>query len=217
MTNGETHPAHYVGASNEARDNIDLYETPAKVTNALVGALPDGARSLFDISESWRIWEPACGRGAISSVLLENGLSVVSTDKFDHGYMENESRGSADFFDDASRVYAHGLNTIITNPPYQVKQGGRTIRVEDWIERCFAYPEIERAILLLKTTAIAGIARSKVMEKHLVHVWQFEERVAMLKNGVPQANMIDFAWMMFWRERPSYLYPTVSWITTREK
>ena len=53
----------------------DLYETPPEATHALLRAekLPK------------RIWEPACGRGAIVNVLREAGHEVVATDLVNYG------------------------------------------------------------------------------------------------------------------------------------
>jgi hypothetical protein len=53
----------------------DLYETPSVAVEALlrVEHLPH------------RIWEPACGRGAIVNVLRSAGHSVVASDIADYG------------------------------------------------------------------------------------------------------------------------------------
>ncbi len=204
------HPAHYVGASTNERSEGDFYETPESATLALLEQLK------LELPDQWlardAVWEPAAGKGAIASVLRANGLECFATDKFDR-MPEETAFFSVDFFGAAAEKFAKRGNfkTIITNPPYRVKQDGKWISVEDWITRAFEFPSVEDVFLLLKTTALAGQARSLVMERHLWHVWQFRGRVAMLRDGVPQQNMIDFAWMWFRREE-SNGFATISWI-----
>ena len=56
------------------------------------------------------IWEPACGNGAISKVLVAHGYHVVSTDLIHRGF----GIGGINFLTEpASRA-----RNIITNPPY---------------------------------------------------------------------------------------------------
>lgn len=201
------HPAHYVGASYNERAEKDFYETPPEATRALLVAL--------DVTGDWlrerSIWEPACGRGAIASVLEREGIKVLSTDIYDHGFKGNSAEGPVDFFSGSAEKYAAGCDVIITNPPYRVKQNDQWRHVEDWIERAFEFKSIQNVFFLLKTTALAGQARSLVMERHLWHMWQFRNRVAMLRDGVPQENMIDFAWYWFRRDTLR-VDPTISWI-----
>jgi hypothetical protein len=57
----------------------DWYPTPAWATQILMDVEPFvGA-----------IWEPACGDGAMSKVMMAAGHTVYSTDLFDRGYGEN--------------------------------------------------------------------------------------------------------------------------------
>src|SRR5262249_58723087 len=58
-----------------AERGLDLYETPAVAVEALLRAerLPR------------QIWKPACGRGAIVSVLRAHGHEVVASDIADYG------------------------------------------------------------------------------------------------------------------------------------
>ena len=59
---------------------------------------------------SENIWEPCCGGGHISEVLIKHGYRVQSTDLTDHGY----GRFGVDFLTQSEPVDAD----IITNPPY---------------------------------------------------------------------------------------------------
>lgn len=83
-----------------SRPANDFYPTPASATRALL--------SVETFAGS--IWEPACGDGAISRVLVVHGCHVVSTDLIDRGF----GTGGVNFL--TERV-ARARN-IITNPPY---------------------------------------------------------------------------------------------------
>jgi hypothetical protein len=56
------------------------------------------------------IWEPACGDGAIATVLAAAGHSVVSTDLYDYGF----GLAGIDFLAQT----APRARDIVTNPPY---------------------------------------------------------------------------------------------------
>src|SRR5215470_5861126 len=61
-----------------ARADHDFYPTP-----------PEAVRALLSVEQfDGPIWEPACGDGAISRVLEEQGHQVTSTDLIDRGYGE---------------------------------------------------------------------------------------------------------------------------------
>jgi hypothetical protein len=77
----------------------DYFATPGHVTKALL------RREKF----TGQIWEPACGQGWMSEVLIEWGYDVVSTDLIKRGY----GNGGIDFL----KEWRHVPN-IITNPPY---------------------------------------------------------------------------------------------------
>ena len=99
MTVSVTDPTRRSGQS-PLRVPFDFYETPPEATRALLSV------ERFDGT----IWEPACGRGAISKVLAAHGHSVVSTDLIHRGY----GVSGVDFMQEATPRAKH----IITNPPY---------------------------------------------------------------------------------------------------
>lgn len=77
----------------------DFYPTP-----------PEGTRALLSVERfAGSIWEPACGNGAISKVLLAAGYNVVSTDLIHRGF----GTGGINFLTQTS---TRGRN-IITNRP----------------------------------------------------------------------------------------------------
>lgn len=83
------------------RAAFEYYPTPPEATRALLSV------EAFD----GPIWEPACGEGHISEVLLSDGHQVVSTDLATcWGYGE----GGRDFLRERAPLAKH----IVTNPPY---------------------------------------------------------------------------------------------------
>ena len=82
------------------REPFDYYATPPEAIKALL------AVESFDGS----IWEPACGEGAISTVLEAEGYHVISTDLIDRSF----GQGGINFLNETVPRAKH----IITNPPY---------------------------------------------------------------------------------------------------
>lgn len=96
-----TDKAFKMGAQiHPSRAAYEFYPTPPEATRALLAA------ESFDGD----IWEPACGNGWISEVLIGAGHSVVSTDLVDYGY----GQAGRDFLAERKALAKH----IITNPPY---------------------------------------------------------------------------------------------------
>lgn len=82
------------------RAAYEFYPTPPEATLALLSA------ESFD----GPIWEPACGEGHISKVLVGAGYDVVSTDLIAYGFGEPRR----DFLAETRPLAKH----IVTNPPY---------------------------------------------------------------------------------------------------
>ena len=61
------------------------------------------------------IWEPACGKGDMSEVLIDRGYDVFFTDLIDRGYGE----GGINFLDDDQIRKFGKFDNIITNPPFK--------------------------------------------------------------------------------------------------
>ena len=77
----ETSPRKLSHAANAGRHSLadrghDVYETPPEATRALLAVekLPH-----------W-LWEPACGPGAIVTVLRAAGHAVIASDIVDYGF-----------------------------------------------------------------------------------------------------------------------------------
>jgi hypothetical protein len=84
---------------------LDVYETP-----------PDAVDALLRIERlPHRIWEPACGPGAIVLALRAAGFSVRATDIADYGCPNSTAR--IDFLLERT---AADCEAILTNPPYRL-------------------------------------------------------------------------------------------------
>jgi hypothetical protein len=93
-------PFRQDGRVHPMRARYEFYPTPPEATRALLSV------EQFDGS----IWEPACGRGAISEVLKIAGHNVVSTDLIQRDY----GTGGVNFLLEPKSRAKH----IVTNPPY---------------------------------------------------------------------------------------------------
>lgn len=98
-----------LGASNHAkteREQNDFYATEPRAVEKLLSALREDNINLAE-----KLWEPACGEGHISEVLLAAGYSVRSSDLIDRGYGE-----AFDFLEQTE----DWTGDIITNPPFKL-------------------------------------------------------------------------------------------------
>ncbi len=177
-----------VGSSraNGDREKDDFYPTPPYATQALLG------RESFDGIN----WEPACGDGSISKVLIQNGLHVFSSDIIDRGYGVK-----ADFFQRNDNV-----ENIITNPPYKYAL--------DFVNHAKKRSD-KKIAMFLKTVFLESEKRKEMFsdkEYPLKIIYQFSKRVSLYKDGKKMKNsgMIAYAWFVWDKE---YIgKPTIEWI-----
>ncbi len=173
------------------RERDDYYPTPARPICALldVEEFPGG------------VWEPACGNGAMSRVLIQYGrLSTVSTDLIYRGY----GRGGVDF------LKARSLRrpNVATNPPFK-----------HWQE--FAAHALElgarKVALLGRLMLLGGWERSQFfLRTRLTRVWGVG-RIDMLPPGAVDAGFggtIEFAWFVWDRSSSARRYqgPIINWV-----
>jgi len=171
-----------------AKRGDDLYETPECATRALIRHEGGLHRA---------IWEPACGRGAISRVLEKAGHAVTSTDLVSYGY----GLGGRDFL--MERDAPDYCDQIVTNPPFKLMDEF----VSHGLEMC-------RSVIVLARWAYAeGVhgsgrrdgLRSKLIDGHLARVWLGRERPPFMHRdgyeGPKNSNSgAPFAWFVFERE-----------------
>lgn len=128
------------GNSQAGRKENDFYKTPAQVIYSLL--LAEGK----EVPQN--IWEPACGEGDISKVLLQNGFEVESTDLIDRGY----GKAPIDFLTIRKPPYY----AIITNPPFDI--------AENFILHAHSIG-IRYMALLLKATYWHAVCRAVLYER----------------------------------------------------
>lgn len=177
-----------VGSSraNGDREKDDFYPTPAYAVEELL------KREQF----FGEIWEPACGEGDISEVLIKNGYDVISSDLVDRGYGIQQ-----DFF--ASK---HKTSNIVTNPPFK--------NALDFVLK--SKQQCSRKIaMFLKTVWLESESRKDMFndqEFPLKTVYQFSKRVTLYKDGkkLKNSGMIAYAWFVWDKEHKGK--PTIEWI-----
>ena len=156
------------------RNPYDYYPTPAVVLYSLLAVERD------HLPET--IWEPACGDGAISKVLEEEGFKVHSTDLIERGYGE----GNRDFL----AILRAPYKAIITNPPFNL--------AGDFIKHSLGVLKVEYLALLLKG-AFWHVARNKpIFDAYppaVVYPMTFRPSFVAGKNSSP----MEFQWTV-WRD-----------------
>lgn len=93
------------GESGYERAALDAYWTPEWCTSVL----------LDSVKFRGRVWEPASGQGHICRVLSGRSYDVFATDIADHGYHDRLH----DFLSRDTFVIPDGIESIVTNPPYE--------------------------------------------------------------------------------------------------
>ena len=197
----KTNQAAKVGGGNqEGRPPADFYETPSVAVTALL-----------DVEEfHGKTWEPACGKGAISEVLRDYGISVLSSDKHDYGYGDS----GIDFLRKRHREkYMLDADNIITNPPFKLAVDFALLGC-DFIRQTHGKLALLERLVWLESAArkpmfeSTPLARVHVFSRRLprMHRPDYKEHKA--------ASMVAFAWFVWeWdHEGP----PTLSWIDWRE-
>lgn len=163
----------------------DLYETPPEAVHAL----------LREEELPHVIWEPACGPGAIVSVLRDAGKIVAATDIEDWGCPESFS--GRDFlmeFDAPLGIWGpDSANCIVTNPPFKLAQ--------QFAEHALYL--VDKVIFLLRLSFLESTRRTKLLEGgHLARVLLFRERLPMMhRHDAPEkkemSSAIPFAWFVW--------------------
>jgi len=183
-----------VGSSrkNGDREENDFYPTPPYAVNAL----------LVEEKFTGSVFEPACGDGAISKVLIANNLNVFSSDLIYREY----GAGGHNFLEYKGEKF----DNIITNPPYKYAL--------EFVNQSKKYAN-KKIAMFLKTVFLEGDKRYKMFhdtEFPLKCMYQFSKRVSLYKNGEKMKNsgMISFAWFVW--DKDYVGKPMINWINTKE-
>ncbi|WP_020094995.1 class I SAM-dependent methyltransferase [Methylobacterium sp. 285MFTsu5.1] len=156
----------------------DLYETPAVAVRALMAIewMPQ------------RIWEPACGPGAIVRELYAGGHDVLATDLVDYGWKGQVS--GLDFL--TIEEAPEGIDCIITNPPYKDARAF----VEKAVRLC------PRVMMLLRFSFYESISRGSILDTGtLARVYCFRKRLPMMHRdgwvGPKASSNMAHAWFVW--------------------
>jgi hypothetical protein len=153
----------------------DLYETPPCATLAPLRAE----------KQPTRIWEPACGPGAIVSILRAHGYDVLASDLVDYG--DPTCFYQRDFL--LEHKLPKGCECILTNPPLSLAEEF----VEHALELC------PRVIMLLGRAFLESERRSHILETgKLARVHVFRKCLPMMHRhgweGRRASSAMAFAW-----------------------
>lgn len=162
------------------RHEQDYYRTPSYCVRALlaVETLPK------------RIWEPACGDGAIARVLEQEGHVVLASDLIARGF----GTPGIDFLAvPPTRGEGHGT-AIVTNPPF-------ALSVEFALHALRFYPD--KLALLLRLSWLEGQDRYRKLFRwrRPNRVWVFSSRVTMWHGDDPgskeEGGATPYAWYVW--------------------
>ena len=175
----------------------NFYETPIEATHALL---------VLERFED-EIWEPACGKGAISRVLEAAGYDVFNSDIEDRGCAnkDGELQRKLDFFQ-LKRALAHdgvpgvfqGRPDIVTNPPYGAE-------LNAFVAHALRKHQPRKMALLLNLNFVCGFDdpdRNFVMdEMRPARIHVFTRRLPMMHRdgwtGPEASSRMNTAWFVW--------------------
>ena len=174
----------------------DLYETPPEATRALLRVENfDGV-----------IWEPACGKGGIVTVLREHGYEVLATDLVDYDFPT--SQWGLDFLMEP-KLWG---TSIVTNPPFKL--------ADQFVSHALALGAA-KVVMLLRLAFLESTRRTRILENAgLARVHVFRNRLPFMHRdgweGPKTTSATAYAWFV-WDKRhrgPTELH-RLSWETTK--
>jgi hypothetical protein len=151
-----------------------------------------------------RVWEPACGDGAIVNVMRNAGHSVFASDVVDRGCPRSTVQ---DFFAATKRT----ADVIVTNPPFSMAQE-------------FVDAALERApkvIMLLRLAFLeSGTRMQWFKDGPLARVHIASRRLPMMHRdgweGKKSGSAVAHAWFVWDRSRNGGYCPELRWFDWKE-
>lgn len=195
-----------LGASNhcsEEREENDFYATPPCATKALIKYCKENNINIFNKA----ILEPACGKGHIAEVLIEENPQtlIIPIDLVNRGY--GRQVATQNFF-----LYEFDKDAdynIITNPPYA--------RAKEFIEHSLEIVKPDSYVcMLLKITFLEGKGRYDMFKNNPPYkVLIFSNRVNCSKQGdfekdPEYGGAVGYAWYI-WKKGYTGK-PEIDWI-----
>lgn len=170
------------GGKSEDRQTGDFYPSPSDVTEALLRV------HSFD-----RVWEPACGDGAMVRVLRKNGCYVVPSDlvirsdydgSVDKDGSLSETPMEMDFTYQSVRPQT--VSAIITNPPFSLAQ--------TFIETAMGLA-VQRVAFVLKSSYWHAKSRHELFKRHTPsHIHPLLWRPDFMELGRPTMEVMWCVW-----------------------
>ncbi|MDD1529634.1 SAM-dependent methyltransferase [Bradyrhizobium sp. WBOS7] len=179
----------------ESKTSADDFPTPPWATRALIEHVLREKTALKRLT----CWEPACGAGHMSKVLVDYFGVVRSSDAYQYGY------GSTfDFV--KMRPQDHTCDWVITNPPFKHAQAF----VLNALEVAKSGVAILARSVFLESV---GRYRSVFRDRPPSAFAQFVERVPMVKGRLDQkaSTATGYAWFV-WRREDVMGAPRLIWI-----
>ncbi len=180
-------------AAPKSQRGLDLYQTPAECT-----------RALMDVEHLPRVlWEPAAGYGAMARVLEDGGHVVVRSDVEDYGNLH-----FVEDFLTHTHLPMNDVEGIVTNPPFMF--------AEEFAHKALYF--CPRVWLLLRLGFIEGLRWEEGgLANHIRHVYIFSPRPPRMHmegwEGNKASPTFTVAWFCF--ERNFNRTPTFSHIDPR--
>jgi hypothetical protein len=162
----------------------DLYQSPPEAVTALMAIerLPH------------RLWEPACGPGAIVRVLRAAGHDVLATDLVDYRSPFQDAHGVDFLIPGLAETYSDSRDGIVTNPPFKNAH-------------LFVTRALELApyvAMLLRLAFLESEKRRDIIDNSgLARVHVFRKRLPMMHRdgweGRKASSGMAFAWFIWER------------------
>ena len=163
-------------------DKHDFFSTPPLTTLCLLSQV------LF----YEKVWEPACGDGAISKLLWKLGYNVFSTDIKNYGY-EYQHDDDTDFLNIYWTTKKHD---IVTNPPYNIHL--------KWIEKSLEHARKKVALLFPLVYLTPKNKRDFITNvcgfQLIVPGWRSQ---FIMPGKTHYGGMKDYAWFVWDKEKPA--------------
>lgn len=183
------------------REEADFYETPTWVTEAII---PHVRAAIEGTPSPRRLWEPACGNGAISRVLNVQGVGaqVCSSDLHQRDWDGMQQYDFLTRKQEWHRSQIGQWSCIITNPPYAL--------AERFIERASQYLTEDGCLFLLLRLGILGAqARAEFWRRHPPkHLYITPQRPKFREDG--KSDSAEYAWLAWGKHVPAGL----TWLPT---
>ena len=151
---------------NAERQAEDFYATDPKALDLFMSRIAED-----DYWINKKVWEPSCGMGHLSELLINKGKIVLSTDIIDRGY--NNFNGVCNFLD-STDIFD---GDILTNPPFKL--------AEKFVEKGIELLQYGNKLLLfLKIQFLEGQKRKILFKKYPPkYVYVYSSRQLCCKDG----------------------------------